>query len=70
MGAHQPDLEIDDGWLQSWEQELQAENALIAQVEASSSEADIRPGGPSVPGGKKKKPKKITLMSTNARRAA
>jgi len=71
-----PEDNGDDGWLQSWEQELRAENELIAQVQAmslngegSSSSAgkeSLKPGG----GGKKKKAKKITLMSTNARRAA
>ncbi|KAK2624919.1 hypothetical protein QTJ16_005288 [Diplocarpon rosae] len=68
------DHDGDDGWLQSWEQELQAENAqneLIAQVQAASlngSASDV----PKVGGtqGKKKKSKKITLMSTTARRAA
>jgi len=68
----QPETDIDDGWLHSWEQELRAENEeLIAQVQAASlgeGSANVRPnaGG----GGKKKKAKKITLMSTNARRAA
>jgi hypothetical protein len=73
VGPHEPDHDVDDGWLQSWEQELQAENALIAQVEASSlnSDENVRPGGSGGGGGgKKKKAKKITLMSTNARRAA
>ncbi|KAI6710570.1 hypothetical protein JHW43_006900 [Diplocarpon mali] len=68
------DHDGDDGWLQSWEQEIQAENAqneLIAQVQAASldgSASDL----PKASGtqGKKKKAKKITLMSTTARRAA
>lgn len=73
----------DDGWLQDWEKELMAENVLIAQVQAasladggeSSSAAGRRAGlgvsvnGPAQ-GQKKKKAKKITLMSTTARRAA
>lgn len=70
---HQPDPDVDDGWLHSWEQELQAENALIAQVEASTLNGDVnvRSGGNAAgSGAKKKKAKKITLMSTNARRAA
>jgi hypothetical protein len=64
----QPDHDADDGWLHSWEQELMAENELIAQVQASTlnGEENVRPTG----AGKKKKAKKITLMSTNARRAA
>lgn len=55
----------DDGWLASWEQELLAENELIAQVEAATLTGDVKPAG-----GKKKKKTKITLMSTTARRAA
>lgn len=60
----------DDGWLQSWEQELKAENELIAQAQALSLEASGAEAGKAGGGGKKKKPKKITLMSTTARRAA
>ncbi|TVY40791.1 putative RING finger protein [Lachnellula subtilissima] len=68
----------DDGWLHSWEQELLAENELIAQVQATSlggqENQKVGLGGPVSGGGgqqgKKKKAKKITLMSTNARRAA
>ncbi|TVY87306.1 putative RING finger protein [Lachnellula willkommii] len=75
----QPENDGDDGWLHSWEQELLAENELIAQVQATSlggqgNDEKVGLGGP-VSGsggqqGKKKKAKKITLMSTNARRAA
>jgi len=61
----------DDGWLSSWEHELRAENAqndLIAQVQAASLNGPETPrAGPQ---GKGKKKKKITLMSTTARRAA
>lgn len=53
------------------EQELMAENELIAQVQAASlngqSSDEKKPVGGQ---GKKKKAKKITLMSTTARRAA
>lgn len=63
--------EVDDGWLHSWEQELLAENELIAQVQATSlNDAENSNVRPSVGQGKKKKAKKVTLMSTNARRAA
>jgi hypothetical protein len=63
----------DDGWLASWEEELRAENELIASVQAASLKAEgsgdgAKAGGGG--GGGKKKKKKITLMSTNARRAA
>jgi hypothetical protein len=66
----QPEHDGDDGWLQSWEQELLAENELIAQVAATSlnGQENVRPSGSGQ--GKKKKAKKITLMSTTARRAA
>lgn len=50
----------DDGWLQDWEQEL----LIQGQEEALSVENKTTPKG------KKKKNKKITLMSTSARRAA
>lgn len=74
--AQQPENDLDDGWLHSWEQELLAENELIAQVQASSLNGEgsetVTPNGTTGGQGKKKKNKgkKITLMSTNARRAA
>ncbi|KAG9246438.1 hypothetical protein BJ878DRAFT_497035 [Calycina marina] len=61
--------EGDDGWLPSWEQELLAENELIAQVEAATLTGESSSTA-KVAGGKKKKRTKITLMSTTARRAA
>jgi Zinc finger, C3HC4 type (RING finger) len=64
----QPEHDGDDGWLQSWEQELLAENELIAQVAATSLNGQSSAATPGQ--GKKKKAKKITLMSTTARRAA
>jgi hypothetical protein len=70
---HQPEHYADDGWLQSWEQELRAENELIAQVQAASLNREGSSAvSPAASGsvGKKKKAKKITLMSTTARRAA
>jgi hypothetical protein len=60
----------DDGWLQDWEKDLLAEEDMIAQAQAMS----LGDNGEEVPkkqaGGKKKKGKKITLMSTNVRRGA
>jgi len=67
---HPEDSNADDGWLQSWEQELQAENELIAQAQAISLKGEGSSQDNVKPGGKKKKTKKITLMTTNARRAA
>ncbi|KAF7861376.1 hypothetical protein EAF04_007941 [Stromatinia cepivora] len=65
------DNNADDGWLATWEQELQAENdALIAQVQAVSLNGESSSSATPQPQGKKKKGKKITLMSTTARRAA
>ena len=51
----------NDGWLQDWEKDLLQEEDLVAQIEATT----LVEGS-----GKKKKGKKITLMSTNARRGA
>ena len=62
------ELNNDDGWLQGWEDDLFREDDLIAQMHAVSvgeSSKNSNPAGP-----KKKKNKKITLMTTNARRGA
>ncbi|KAI9729222.1 MAG: hypothetical protein M1834_007014 [Cirrosporium novae-zelandiae] len=59
----------DDGWLQNWEQDLLQEDMIARASDISLSEgvaSSSTPGGH----GKKKKGKKITLMSTNARRGA
>jgi len=70
----------DDGWLQGWERDIMDGSALAAEVQgmgsgdqdvpaAQSSKAAANGGGGG--GGKKgKKGKKITLMSTTARRGA
>ena len=58
----------DDGWLQGWEKDLlHEEDAMLAQAQMMSLE-DSEPKKQA--GGKKKKAKKITLMSTNVRRGA
>lgn len=62
----EPDNVENDGWLQNWEQDLLQENELAFQLEASS----IGTTTPTAAHGKKKKGKKITLMTTNARRGA
>lgn len=63
-----------DGWLQDWEAQLLREDEMIAQMETMSVDASSSKQGnasaSSGGGGKKKKGKKITLMSTNARRGA
>ena len=59
-----------DGWLQDWERDLLQEEDLVAQVEASSLEASNSIHATQTASNKKKKGKKITLMSTNVRRGA
>lgn len=60
----------DDGWLQGWELDLLREVDAVAQLEdgiAKETESSTQPQ----PGtGRKKKGKKITLMSTTPRRGA
>ena len=65
----------DDGWLQGWERDLMDhhdQQQVLAEIEGlslaaeSSSQAKITAGA----GKKGKKGKKITLMSTTARRGA
>lgn len=59
----------DDGWLQGWEKDLLQEEGMIAEAQAMSlGESSETPKKQA--GGKKKKAKKITLMSTNVRRGA
>lgn len=65
MRLQQP---VDDGWLQDWERDLLDEADAVALVAASTGEASSSKAP--VTAGKKKKNKKITLMSTNARRGA
>ena len=57
----------NDGWLQGWEHDLMHEDELFTH-----DQTGVYNDGTIIPshGGKKKKNKKITLMSTNARRAA
>ncbi|KAF2867812.1 hypothetical protein BDV95DRAFT_162338 [Massariosphaeria phaeospora] len=58
----------DDGWLLGWEKDLLQEEDMVAQVQAMSM-GDAETPKKQI-GGKKKKGKKITLMSTNVRRGA
>ena len=67
--APPPQPHEDDGWLQNWEKDLLQEDELVTQAQALSLGESSRSGAASG-GGKKKKAKKITLMSTNARRGA
>ena len=60
----------NDGWLQDWERDLLQEDDLIAEVNASSMAEGSSKAGVMGGGNRKKKGKKITLMTTNARRGA
>lgn len=63
---------VDDGWLQGWEKDLlDEETEMLAEMGGVSLNGDA-PNSSGGGGGKKgkKKGKKITLMSTNARRGA
>jgi hypothetical protein len=60
------ELTKDDGWLQGWEDALM-DHQLTSQVDALKVSTD---GGIPTTSGKKKKGKKITLMSTTVRRGA
>ncbi len=61
---------IDDGWLQDWERDLLDQDDAVAMVEASLSGEGSSKVTAAAGSGRKKKNKKITLMSTNARRGA
>ena len=60
----------NDGWLQDWERDLLQEGDLVAQVEASSLEPGSSNQATPTASNKKKKGRKITLMSTSVRRGA
>lgn len=60
----------NDGWLQNWEQDLLGEDDLVARFENNSFiNADLKTEAIGTTS-KRKKSKKITLMTTNARRGA
>ena len=67
--APQDHHDMDDGWLQGWEKDLLQEEEMLAQAQAMSLGEAEEPSKKQA-GGKKKKGKKITLMSTNVRRGA
>jgi hypothetical protein len=66
------DASDNDGWLQGWERDLlHQDDELVAQMQATSLLEGASSGGNANPStSKKKKAKKITLMTTNARRGA
>lgn len=60
----------DDGWLQDWEKDLLREDELLARYQVHAIDAGEGSKAGAAIGGKKKKGKKIMLMTTNGRRAA
>ena len=64
------DVPEHDGWLQDWERDLLQDEMLASQVQSASINEGSSKAAPATPQGKKKKQKKITLMSTNGRRQA
>lgn len=60
----------NDGWLQDWERDLLQDDSLITHFEASSLDQNFANMNIVNTNTKKKKGKKITLMTTNARRGA
>jgi hypothetical protein len=70
IAAPHDDPPADDGWLQGWEKDL-LDNEDAATIVATGTMRDGSPMRAAAPNSRhKKKNKKITLMSTNARRAA
>lgn len=69
--AQAPSDSNDDGWLQGWEKDLLHEDDdMVARAQELSLAESSSLAAASAPTGKKKKAKKITLMSTTARRGA
>lgn len=66
----QPQGPVDDGWIQNWEEMLLSEDQLVAQAQSLSINGESSKAASGPTAGKKKKAKKITLMSTNVRRGA
>lgn len=67
---HEQRLDEHDGWLQDWEEDLLHDDKLAVQLEATSIANEEAQAAVTNTGNRKKKGKKITLMSTNARRGA
>lgn len=71
ISAQSNELDVNDGWLQTWETEKEIEDALLTRAkDLSLDKQDPISKSVGGKGHKKKKAKKITLMSTTARRAA
>lgn len=69
--VHQEQTSLEnDGWLGNWEEDLLRDDELAIQLEATSITNGSIKAAQGSTGNKKKKGKKITLMSTNVRRGA
>lgn len=68
--SHEQDLIDNDGWLEGWEHDLLQEEDLISRFQATAIDVGSSHSVASISNVKKKKNKKITLMTTNARRGA
>ncbi|KAL8873014.1 MAG: hypothetical protein Q9174_001462 [Haloplaca sp. 1 TL-2023] len=66
----EPQVAEDDGWLQNWEDDLLREDEISLQLAATTIDNDDTKAAAAGTNNRKKKGKKITLMSTNARRGA
>ena len=69
--GHEQDLTDNHGWLEGWEHDLLQEEDLVSRFQATTMVGvGSSHSGVSMSTGKKKKNKKITLMTTTARRGA
>ena len=68
--SQEPEPSESDGWLQNWESDLLQEEELVTQLEASTLVASSSKQETPSANARKKKGKKIMLMTTNARRGA
>jgi hypothetical protein len=60
----------DSGWLQDWERELMLEQEMLAQIELEESMEGGSRATSQGKGQKKKKFKKVTLMTNGGKRGA
>ena len=68
--GHEPDVPENDGWLQGWEKDLLYNDEVVSQSTDNPSGEGTSKAGSMGGSGKRRKNKKITLMTTNARRGA
>ena len=66
----EPDVTENDGWLQGWENDLLYNDDVVSQSTDNPSGEGTSKAGSVGGSGKRRKNKKITLMTTNARRGA